>query len=1092
MRLLVVDDHEVVRRGVRSLLSEQTGWDVCGEAVDGQDAVEKARALEPDLIVMDVSMPRLNGLEATRQIRGVLPQCEILVLSQHENSEMARQALKAGARGYVVKSSISRDLISAVAKASRHEYFFDPAILDQTFTAHTDIQEILQRSAAFEKALGESEERLRKVAEYQSAVMNNMAEGLYVLDANGLVTSINPAGEAILGWKSDELVGKKMHDVTHYKHPDGRPYPASECPGLQVVQQGIALREHEDTFIGKDGSFVPVVFSASPLREDGKIAGVIVSFRDDSEQRRAREALQESREQLALALDSSRTALFDWDISESRGKWNPQMAAIYEFTPQGEYITAQEWTSLFHPDDTPRLAKEAQQIWGGADREFTFEFRTVRRNGEIRWMLSHGRIARNSEGKAVRLIGMHTDITEAKRAEEVLARAESRIRAAFSQSYAFLVLLELDGTIIEANRAALDAAGATDASQLVGRKIWEPWWAPLPEEVAILKDVIARVAKGEKVRDECRFCLPDGTRRVGDRTLSPVFDDNGKIVMIVATGLDITDRKQSDAATGLLASIVASSDDAIVSKTLDGIITSWNKSAEKLFGYSAAEAVGQHITLVVPQDRLSEEADILARLRRGERIDHFETVRQRKDGSFVEVSLTISPVRDSLGNVVGASKIARDISARRQAERAIGRGTRQQKALFRLADEFNRAASLEHVYGAALNAILDALHCNRASILLCDNTGTMRFQSWRGLSNQYRAAVDGHSAWKKDDPNPQPVCVNNIDTADIAEPLKATVKKEGIAALAFIPLVSNGKLIGKFMTYFNAPHQFSEHDIELSLTIARQLSFAIERQRNDEALRQSEARLRNLSESLDAEVLRQTEQLRNLSYELLRAQDEERKHMGRELHDSVGQTLTALALSVAALEEEVATAAGKPGARVAEVRNLVHQLHLEIRTMSYLLHPPLLEQRGLSSALAWYAEGLSERSGIVVNLDVAEDIGRLPSDMELAIFRLVQEALTNVHRHSGSKTASIRLARVREQIDIDVADQGRGIPRERLSEIQSGRSGVGIRGMQELLRRFGGKIKIESNGAGTRVIANIPIPKENRNVEAASDQVAVV
>jgi len=1089
MRLLLVDDHEVVRRGVRSLLPEQNGWDICGEAVDGLDALQKAGELKPDLIVMDVSMPRLNGLEATRQIRQVLPQCEVLLLSQHENSEMARQALKAGARGYVVKSSASRDLVTAITKASRGEYFFDPAILDQTRSTHTDMQEILQRSAAFEKALRESEERLRKQAEYQSAVMNNMAEGLYALDENGLVTSMNPAGEAILGWKAQELIGKKMHDVTHYKHPDGSPFPESQCPGLKVVRDGAVLREHEDFFIRKDGSFVPVVFSASPLREEGKITGVIVSFRDDTEQRRGREALQDSREQLALALHSSRTALFDWNVSESRGKWNPQMAAIYEFTPKGEYITAQEWTSLFHPDDVARLAEEAGRIWGGTDREFTFEFRTVRRDGEIRWMLSHGRIVRNGDGNAVRMIGTHTDITEAKRAEEVLAKTESRIRAAFSQSYSFLVLLDLDGTIIEANRAALDAAGATDASQVIGRKFWEPWWSPLPEEVVVLKEVIAKVAKGEKVRDECRFCLPDGTQRNGDRTLSPVFDDKGKVAMIVATGLDITDRKGSDAATGLLASIVASSDDAIVSKTLEGIITSWNKSAEKLFGYSADEAVGKHITLVVPPDRLSEEADILSRVSRGERIDHFETLRRRKDGTFVEVSLTISPVRDSLGKIVGASKIARDISAKRQAERAIGKGARQQKALFRLADEFNRAASLDHVYSAALNAILDALHCNRASILLCDNTGTMRFQSWRGLSNQYRAVVEGHSAWNRDDPNPQPVCVDNIDTSDVPEPLKAIVKKEGIGALAFIPLVSNGKLIGKFMTYFNAPHHFSEHEIELSLTIARQLSFAIERQRNDEALRQSEARLRSLSESLDAEVLRQTEQLRDLSCELLRIQDEERKHIARELHDSVGQTLTILGLTAARLEGDIAVPSRSKS--VEEIQNLVQQLHREIRTMSYLLTPPLLEQRGLSSALEWYAEGLTERSGIVVNLDAAEGIGRLPGDMELVAFRLVQEALTNIHRHSGSKTASIRLVRTPERIEIEIADQGRGISAQRLSEIQSGRSGVGIRGMQERLRRFGGTLNIESNGAGTRIIAHMPLVQEDPSHDAESVQVAV-
>jgi DNA-binding NarL/FixJ family response regulator/Skp family chaperone for outer membrane proteins len=165
MRLLIVDDHEVVRRGIRSILSEQADWEVCGEAVDGLDVLEQARELRPDVIVMDVSMPRLNGLEATRQLRDMLPDCEVLILSQHENAEMARQALKAGARGYVAKNSISKHLLSAITRVSRRDYFFDPAILGQTSSAHTDIQEILQRAAGFEKALRESEERFRSLAD---------------------------------------------------------------------------------------------------------------------------------------------------------------------------------------------------------------------------------------------------------------------------------------------------------------------------------------------------------------------------------------------------------------------------------------------------------------------------------------------------------------------------------------------------------------------------------------------------------------------------------------------------------------------------------------------------------------------------------------------------------------------------------------------------------------------------------------------------------------------------------------------------------------------------------------------------------------
>ena len=141
--------------------------------------------------------------------------------------------------------------------------------------------------------------------------------------------------------------------------------------------------------------------------------------------------------------------------------------------------------------------------------------------------------------------------------------------------------------------------------------------------------------------------------------------------------------KRAEEITGLLAAIVASSDDAIISKNLDGIITSWNKSAERIFGYTAEEAIGQHITLIIPPERHAEESDILARLRRGERIDHFHTVRRRKDGSLLDVSLTISPVRDSSGRVIGASKVARDITAQKQAEQAL----RESEQRFRVITE---------------------------------------------------------------------------------------------------------------------------------------------------------------------------------------------------------------------------------------------------------------------------------------------------------------------------------------------------------------------------------------------------------------------
>lgn len=159
--------------------------------------------------------------------------------------------------------------------------------------------------------------------------------------------------------------------------------------------------------------------------------------------------------------------------------------------------------------------------------------------------------------------------------------------------------------------------------------------------------------------------------------------------------------------------------------------------------------------------------------------------------------------------------------------------------------------------------------------------------------------------------------------------------------------------------------------------------------------------------------------------------------------------------------------------------------------MSYLLHPPLLDESGLASALNWYVEGLAERSHVAIMLDVAGNVGRLPSDIELAIFRVVQECLTNIHRHSGSKTALIRVARQGESVRTEVRDYGKGMSPERLSEIQSHGSGVGIRGIRERIRQFHGEMKIESNDSGTSVIVSIPMPTEACSADSEPLQAAV-
>src|SRR5947199_2899664 len=219
-----------------------------------------------------------------------------------------------------------------------------------------------------------------------------------------------------------------------------------------------------------------------------------------------------------------------------------------------------------------------------------------------------------------------------------------------------------------------------------------------------------------------------------------------------------------------------------------------------------------------------------------------------------------------------------------------------------------------------------------------------------------------------------------------------------------------------------------------------------------------------------AELQRQISEVQKLSSFLLQAQDEERRRISRELHDSTGQLLVALKLNVNRLKSEFASANPEGQRLLQDTEAVVEEMSRQLRTMSYLLHPPLLDEAGLVSALRWYVDGFAVRSKIKVDLDLPAEFGRLPRESETAIFRVVQECLTNIHRHSGSSTAKIRLHQHENQVLVEIEDKGKGIPQEKQQEMATeGSPGVGIRGMRERIRQLGGTLEINSGASGTVV-----------------------
>lgn len=248
--------------------------------------------------------------------------------------------------------------------------------------------------------------------------------------------------------------------------------------------------------------------------------------------------------------------------------------------------------------------------------------------------------------------------------------------------------------------------------------------------------------------------------------------------------------------------------------------------------------------------------------------------------------------------------------------------------------------------------------------------------------------------------------------------------------------------------------------------------------KTEEDLLAAESSLKDARDTLELRVQQRTAELeqaqmdlRNLSAKLLAAQDEERRRIARDLHDSAGQALAALGMTLAVIEQKAERSNSGIAAAAAESQLLVQQVTREIRTMSYMLHPPLLDESGLSDALRLYVRGLSERTGLDIDLSVSKDFSRLPNQSELAIFRIIQESLTNIHKHSRSRRAWIRLFLKANYIHVEIEDEGRGISAGKLNHHGFG---VGLAGMRERADGLGGELVIESSDRGTKISVILP------------------
>ena len=348
---------------------------------------------------------------------------------------------------------------------------------------------------------------------------------------------------------------------------------------------------------------------------------------------------------------------------------------------------------LIAPEDRERFREFNERICRG--EKGSLEFDLVGIQGERRHMQTHAAPLRNADGSIVQL-AVTRDITARAEGE----KAQRRLAAIIESSEDAIASKDLNGIITSWNKSAERLFGYK-AEEIIG----QPVTTIIPPELhGDEPKILGKIRAGERIEHfQTVRVRKDGQLINVSLTVSPIKDDKGKIVGAAKIVRDITRQKKLEEAALRLAAIVESSDDAIASKDLNGFITSWNRSAEKLFGYTAEEIVGKHITLIIPPELHHDEDMILSKIRRGEKIDHFETIRLHKNGERIEVSLTISPMKDDNGNVIGAAKIIRNITETNKIERAL-------RTTEKLAAAGRMAATVAHEINNPLEAVTNLVY----------------------------------------------------------------------------------------------------------------------------------------------------------------------------------------------------------------------------------------------------------------------------------------------------------------------------------------------------------------------------------------------
>jgi signal transduction histidine kinase/DNA-binding response OmpR family regulator len=1273
LRILIADDHAAVRKGVRSLLASRSDWEICGEAADGLDAVRMAKSVKPDVIILDISMPQMSGLEAAPLIMKELPNAEIVILSQHDPAHARSLALGAGAHGFVSKPDMARDLLPAidavVPKNGRNESVpsltnTSPSFPNFEFlTGAGEMGTLIQSYDWSRTPLGAIENWPRSLKTSVSLILNSQ-HPMWVGWGPSMTFLYNDAYISVLGlakhpWALGRPATEVWAEIWEVCGPlADKVFSRGEATFVDEVQLFMARGESkEETYYS---------FSYSPIRdESGIVRGLFCPSTDVTPKVLNARRLRTLAELTAKAL-IEKTIESACSSAFSTLAKNPDdipFGLLYLIDRDGKHAVLQCTCGL--AADRAFLRPGRIVLDGTSALAFSTPILEVAVSGQSR-IASVANLEGLHPGPAGQRVVEALVLPVVSLGQKPVGVFVAGVNPTRRLDMEYRTFYELISSQIatgianassyEEERKRAESLAVLDrAKTAFFSNVSHEFRTPLTLMLAPLEDLLGETASAvpQETKTQLRVIHRNGLRLL--KLVNSLLDfsriEAGRVEAVYQP-------TNISALTAELASAFRSAMERAglkyevecdpVAEPLYLDRDMWEKIVLNLLSNAfkftfvgkvsvSLKSLNDSVELKISDTGIGVPKKELPRL--FERFHRVEGARGRtQEGTGIGLALVQELVKIHQGTIHVTSEDGRGTTftvtipkgnshlpqdrlwaARGAASTAVRVDSFVEEAVRWLPDSGNgdggpkvpalNPSSLESVVPETWGRISEG-----ELVIVADDNADMRDYLRRLLQERYRVhtvtsgqeavqaarelkadliltdvmmpGLDGFGVLRalRNDPetHSKPVILLSarageesrveglqagaddymvkpfaarellarvsahlkmarvrIEAAEVQRRLRAEAELErgrlresftqapsAMALMtgperrftfvnaAYVEIArrdSEQEIVGKTVhevfpelkgrgilevldevyetgkTYVanEAEVRLKRHGVEelaymnfsyhpmrnMAGEVEQIMVHAVEVTEQVVARTQLEARVKARTAQLEGAE----ERLRVLNSRLLQAQDDERRRLARELHDSAGQILAALSMSLIPLEQELTAKKDRELTKLASTSvSLVDELSKELRTMSHLLHPPLLDEAGLKSALRWYVEGFAERSGIHVDLQLADDLPRLPQEIEITIFRIVQEALTNIHRHSGSKEAFLRVQHSAQDTRVEIRDHGKGIADFDTSRNQPKRMGVGIQGMQERVRQLGGQLEIKSGESGTTVLIVLP------------------